>query len=282
MDIVVCVKQVVDTEAEKRLDPATWCLDRSVNCILNPYDEYAVEEALLIKEVAGGQVTVLCMGPDDATDAVRKALAMGADEAVLVSDPALAGSDAQATATVLAAAIKTVPCDLVLFGCRSTDGETGAVPAAVAELLGRPLLSSLSKVEVDGAALRVHRETDEGYVAYTCPTPAVISVVKGINEPRYPSMKGIMTAKKKPVAQQRRRRPGRRRDGRRARGSQDPRALGERAAAARGRREDRGRRKRRAADRRLPDEREARLRRAEIWLTTSSSSRRRAATGSPA
>ena len=104
MDIVVCVKQVVDTEAEKSLDPTTWCLDRSVNCILNPYDEYAVEEALLIKEVAGGQVTVLCMGPDDATDAVRKALAMGADEAMLVSDPALAGSDAQATATVLAAA----------------------------------------------------------------------------------------------------------------------------------------------------------------------------------
>jgi electron transfer flavoprotein beta subunit len=199
MDIVVCVKQVVDTEAVKRLDPATWCLDRSMNCILNPYDEYAVEEALLIKEIAGGQVTVLCMGPDDATDAVRKALAMGADEAVLVSDPALAGSDAQATATVLAAALKTVPCDLVLFGCRSTDGETGAVPAAVAELLGRPLLSSLSKVEVDGASLLVHRETDEGYVAYTCPTPAVISVVKGINEPRYPSMKGIMTAKKKPI-----------------------------------------------------------------------------------
>src|SRR5512137_1245612 len=158
MDIVVCVKQVVDTEAEKKLDAATWCLDRSVNCILNPYDEYAVEEALLIKEVAGGKVTALCMGPDDATDAVRKALAMGADEAVLVSDPALAGSDAQATATVLAAALKTVPCDLVLFGCRSTDGETGAVPAAVAELLGVPLLSSLSKVEVGDGSLTVHRE----------------------------------------------------------------------------------------------------------------------------
>jgi electron transfer flavoprotein beta subunit len=200
MNIVVCVKQVVDTEAEKRLDPSTWCLDRSVNCILNPYDEYAVEEALLIKEAAGGEVTVLCMGPDDATDAVRKALAMGADDAVLVTDPALAGSDAQATAAVLAAAIKTVPCDLALFGCRSTDGETGAVPAAVAELLDMPLLSSLSKVEVDDATVRVHRETDEGYVAYTCPTPAVISVVKGINEPRYPSMKGIMTAKKKPIA----------------------------------------------------------------------------------
>jgi electron transfer flavoprotein beta subunit len=201
MDIVVCVKQVVDTEAEKRLDSATWCLDRSVNSILNPYDEYAVEEALLIKDAVGGRVTVLCMGPEGATDAVRKALAMGADEAALVSDPALAGSDAQATATVLAAALQSVSCDLALFGCRSTDGETGAVPAAVAELLGLPLLSSLSKVEVDGASLRVHRETDEGYVVYTCPTPVVISVVKGINEPRYPSMKGIMTAKKKPIAE---------------------------------------------------------------------------------
>jgi electron transfer flavoprotein beta subunit len=199
MDIVVCVKQVVDTEAEKKLDPSSWCLDRSVNCILNPYDEYAVEEALRIKEAVGGQVTVLCMGPDGATDAVRKALAMGADGAVLISDPALAGSDAQGTAIVLAAALKTLQWDLVLFGSRSTDGETGCVPAAVAELTGAPLLSSLAKVEVDGSTLRVHRETDEGYVAYDCPTPAVLSVVKGINEPRYPSMKGIMTAKKKPI-----------------------------------------------------------------------------------
>jgi electron transfer flavoprotein beta subunit len=197
MDIVVCVKQVVDTEAEKKLDPSTWCLDRSVNCILNPYDEYAVEEALRIKEAVGGAVTVLCMGPDGATDAVRKALAMGADGAVLVSDPALAGSDALGTAYVLAEALRTLEWDMVLFGSRSTDGETGCVPAAVAELIGAPLLSSLSKVEVDGATLRVHRETDEGYVAYDCPTPAVLSVVKGINEPRYPSMKGIMTAKKK-------------------------------------------------------------------------------------
>jgi electron transfer flavoprotein beta subunit len=197
MDIVVCVKQVVDTEAEKKLDPSTWCLDRSVNCILNPYDEYAVEEALRIKEAVGGALTVLCMGPGGATEAVRKALAMGADGAVLVSDPALAGSDAQGTAYVLAEALKTLEWDMVLFGSRSTDGETGCVPAAVAELIGAPLLSSLSKVEVDGATLRVHRETDEGYVAYDCPTPAVLSVVKGINEPRYPSMKGIMTAKKK-------------------------------------------------------------------------------------
>jgi electron transfer flavoprotein beta subunit len=199
MDIVVCVKQVVDTEAEKSLDQATWCLDRSVNSILNPYDEYAVEEALRVREAADGTVTVLCMGPEDATDAVRKALAMGADAAVLVSDPALAGSDAMGTAAVLAAALRDWEWDLVLFGCRSTDGETGVVPAAVARLLELPLLSNLSKVEPGAGTLRVHRETEQGYVAYDCPTPAVLSVVKGINEPRYPSMKGIMGARKKPI-----------------------------------------------------------------------------------
>jgi electron transfer flavoprotein beta subunit len=199
MNIVVCVKQVVDTEAEKRLDPGTWCLDRSVSSIINPYDEYAVEEALRIREAEGGEVVVLCMGPDDATDAVRKALAMGADAATLVTDPLLAGSDALGTASVLAAALKSLTWDLALFGCRSTDGETGTVPAAVAQLLELPLLSNLSKVEVSGGSLRVHRETEQGYVAYDCPAPAVLSVVKGINEPRYPSMKGIMGARKKPV-----------------------------------------------------------------------------------
>ena len=199
VNIAVCVKQVVDTEAEKRLDPVSWRLDRSVDCILNPYDEYAVEEALRIREAHGGEVTVLCMGPETATDAVLKALAMGADRALMVSDAALAGSDLQGTAYVLAEALKTLDHDLVLFGMRSTDGETGCVPAAVADRLGLPLLSSLSKVEVRDSTLVVHRETEEGYVVYECPAPAVLSVVKGINEPRYPSMKGIMSAKKKPL-----------------------------------------------------------------------------------
>ena len=146
MNIAVCVKQVVDTEAVLKLDPSSWRLDRSVNCILNPYDEYAVEEALRIKEAHGGEVTAVCMGPETATDAVRKALAMGADKAVLVSDVALAGSDVQGTAYVLAEALKTMQWDLVVFGVRSTDGETGCVPAAVAERLGVPLLSALGKV----------------------------------------------------------------------------------------------------------------------------------------
>lgn len=199
MNIAVCVKQVVDTEAVLKLDPASWRLDRSVTSVLNPYDEYAVEEALRIKEAHGGEVTAVCMGSETATDAVRKALAMGADKAVLVSDPALAGSDVQGTAYVLAEALKTLEWDLVIFGVRSTDGETGCVPAAVAERLGAPLLSALGKVVVEGSKLTVDRETETGYVRYECPTPAVLSVIKGINEPRFPSMKGIMTAKTKPV-----------------------------------------------------------------------------------
>jgi electron transfer flavoprotein beta subunit len=199
MNIAVCVKQVIDTEAQAKLDPESWRLDRNVTCILNPYDEFAVEEALRIKEAHGGEVAVLCMGPAKAEDAVRKALAMGADTAVLVSDPALAGSDAQGTAYALAEALKTMEWDLVIFGVRSTDGETGTVPAAVAEMIGKPLLSTLEKVEVDGSNLKVHRETELGYISYECPMPAVLSVIKGINEPRFPSMKGIMGAKKKPL-----------------------------------------------------------------------------------
>jgi electron transfer flavoprotein beta subunit len=199
VNIVVCVKQVVDTEAEKRLDPDSWRLDRSVDSVLNPYDEYAVEEALLLKEMHGGEVTLLCMGPEEADEAIRKGLAMGADGAVLVTDTALAGSDVQGTAYALAEALKTIQFDLVVFGNRSTDGEAGCVPAAVAELLGLPLLSSLAKVEVNGSTLTVRRETELGYIAYECPLPAVVSVVKGINEPRYPTMKGILGAKRKPV-----------------------------------------------------------------------------------
>jgi electron transfer flavoprotein beta subunit len=199
MNIAVCVKQVVDTEAVLRLDSTSWRLDRKVTSILNPYDEYAVEEALRIKEAHGGEVTAVCMGPEAATEAVRKALAMGVDKAVLVSDAVLEGSDVQGTAYVLAEALKTLEWDLALFGVRSTDGETGCVPAAVAELLGVPLLSALAKVEVDGAKLTVNRETEQGYARYECPAPAVLSVIKGINEPRFPSMKGIMTAKTKPI-----------------------------------------------------------------------------------
>jgi len=200
LQIVVCVKQVVDTEAEKKLLPPAWSLDRvSADNVLNPYDEYAVEEAVRLKEAHGGEVTVLCVGPEAAQDAVRKALAMGADQAVMVTDPALAGSDTQGTARVLAAALSDTTYDLVIMGIMSTDAQTGQVPSALGDALDIPVFTALNKIEVDGATIKVHSQTDQGYVEYASPLPAVCSVVKGINEPRYPSLKGIMGAKKKPL-----------------------------------------------------------------------------------
>lgn len=200
MEIVVCVKQVVDTEAEKKLVPPDWRLDReSVENVLNPYDEYAVEEAVRLKEAHGGEVTILCAGPEAAQDAVRKALAMGADKAVMVTDAAFAGSDTQGIAYSLAAALSSMSYDLVLMGIMSTDAQTGQVPSALGDALDLPVLTALNKIEVEGGTLKVHRQTDQGYVTCECPLPAVCSVVKGINEPRYPSLKGIMGAKKKPM-----------------------------------------------------------------------------------
>ena len=201
MNIVVLVKQVPDTYSERKLSQADHTLDReSADAVLDEINERAVEEALQIKEAQGGEVTVLCMGPDRATDAIRKALSMGADAAVHVSDEALHGTDALGTARVLAAAIGTVESvDLVIAGNEATDGRSGAVPAMVAELLGWPQLTYARKVEVDGSTVRVERETDAGIASLEASAPAVVSVTEKINEPRYPSFKGIMAAKKKPV-----------------------------------------------------------------------------------
>ncbi len=201
MNIIVCVKQTPDTTAEKRLG-ADNRLDRtSVENILNPFDEYAIEEALRIKEKSGADVTVLCMGPTTADSALRKALAMGADSAVLITDPALAGSDSLGTAHVLAAAIKKLPFDLILTGMQSTDARTAQVPAAIAEFLDIPALTLASKLDVDSAAgvARIQRQTDGGYVTLQGTLPALVSVSKGINEPRYPGVKGIMLARKKEI-----------------------------------------------------------------------------------
>jgi electron transfer flavoprotein beta subunit len=170
-----------------------------VESILNPYDEYGVEAAVQLKEAQGAEVTVLSMGPEAATEAVRKALAMGADQAVLVTDPVLAGSDAQATAYALAQALRGMEFDLVVFGAMSTDAQTGQVPAAVGELLGLPVLTNLSALDVADGAVEARRQTEEGSITYRTPLPALVAVAKGINEPRYPSMKGIMGAKKKPL-----------------------------------------------------------------------------------
>jgi electron transfer flavoprotein beta subunit len=202
MNIVVLIKQVPDTYSERKLRESDGTLDRdATDAVLDEINERAVEAALQLKEAHGGStVTVLTMGPDRATDAIRKALSMGADSAVHLSDPALAGSDAIATAKALAAAIGTVgQVDLVVAGNEASDGRSAAVPAMVAEVLGVPALTHAREVTVDGSSVTVRRETDDGVTVLTAELPAVVSVGEKINEPRYPSFKGIMAAKKKPV-----------------------------------------------------------------------------------
>ena len=200
MNIVVLVKQVPDTSAERRLDPSDNTLDReSVDAVINEIDEYAIEEGLLLKEAHGGEVTILTVGPERATESIRKALSMGADKAVHVSDPAIHGSDAIQTAKVIAKALGTLEWDLVIAGSEATDTRVSVVPALVAEALGVTQLSQARKVTVDGPTVTIERLSDTGYDIVQGATPAVISVVEKINEPRYPSFKGIMAAKSKPV-----------------------------------------------------------------------------------
>ncbi len=200
MNIVVCVKQVPDTWAERKLKQGDATLDReSVDGLINELDEYAIEEALQIKEAHGGEVTVLTMGPEKASESVRKALSMGADKAVHLIDGALAGSDALATSYALAQVLSAIGFDLVVLGAESTDARMGAMAAMLAERLGVPQLSLASKVEIDGSQVRISRQSEDGYWSVEGSLPAVISVVEKINEPRYPSFKGIMAAKKKPM-----------------------------------------------------------------------------------
>ncbi|GAB3906506.1 electron transfer flavoprotein subunit beta/FixA family protein [Microbispora bryophytorum] len=200
MNIVVCVKQVPDTATERKLRSDDKTLDRdAADGVVNELDEYAVEEALRLKEAHGGEVTVLSMGPAKATETIRKALAMGADKAVHLHDDALHGSDALGTSHAISQALKKIGFDLVILGSESTDARTGMLAAMLAERLGAPQLTLASKVEVEGTAIRVERITDYGYDKVEASLPAVVSVVEKINEPRYPSFKGIMSAKKKPV-----------------------------------------------------------------------------------
>ncbi|MGI8682610.1 MAG: electron transfer flavoprotein subunit beta/FixA family protein [Mycobacteriales bacterium] len=199
MDIVVCVKQVPDTWAEKKLDPTDRTVDRSSDAVMNELDEYAVEEALRLKEAHGGEVTVLTMGPESAAETIRKALSMGADKAVHLTDPALHGSDAVQTSYALAKVLGTLEFDLVVLGSESTDARMSVLAAMLAERLGLPQLSLARRVEVDGTGVRIERQTDAGYDVVEATLPAVVSVVEKINEPRYPSFKGIMAAKKKPL-----------------------------------------------------------------------------------
>jgi electron transfer flavoprotein beta subunit len=200
MNIVVCVKQVPDTYEEKKLGDSDKTLDREgVEGVMNELDEYAVEEALRLKEAHGGEVTILTMGPEKAVETIRKALSMGADSAVHVVDPALHGSDALATSYALAKALGTIEHDLVILGVESTDARMSVIPAMLAERTGAALLSYARKVEVEGSTVKIERLTDTGYDVVEAQTPAIVSVVEKINEPRYPSFKGIMAAKKKPL-----------------------------------------------------------------------------------
>ncbi len=196
MRIAVCVKHV--PEGSARIDPASKRLDRSGEGALNHFDANAVEEALRLKGESDTEVVVLSMGPEKAADSLRKALAMGADRAVLVSDESAAGSDLLATSRVLAKALEREGAELVLFGQQASDADGAVLWAAVAERLRRPVVSQAAELSLQDGSLRVKRQTEFGYDVIEAPLPAVVAVSDAINEPRYPSLKGIMGAKRKP------------------------------------------------------------------------------------
>ena len=204
MKIVVCVKYVPDAQGERAFNASDNTTDRaSVDGLLSELDEYAVEEALKVVEASEGEVVVLTMGPDDAEQAIRKALQMGAHSGVHILDDALHGSDAPATSLVLAKAIEKInadgQADLVITGMASTDGTMSVVPAMLAERLGLPQVTMASEVTLADGSVTIRRDGDVSTETITAPIPALVSVTDQINEPRYPSFKGIMAAKKKPV-----------------------------------------------------------------------------------
>lgn len=200
MDIVVLVKQVPDTESLVQVAPDGVSIKKDeIKWIMNPYDELAVEEALRIREAKGGTVTIVSLGGAKAQETVRTALAMGADKGVLIQDPAAEGGDALATARVLAAAVRSLPCDLVIAGQRGVDEDNWQVGAAVAEFLGIPHVSLVVKAEVLDGRIRCRRTVDGGTVVVEAPLPMLFTTQRGLNEPRYASLPGIMKAKKKPL-----------------------------------------------------------------------------------
>jgi electron transfer flavoprotein beta subunit len=199
MKIAVCVKQVPDATVHKRINPGTKRLERSGEAALNPFDVHAVEEALRIKESEGeGEVVAISLGPENAMESLRKALAMGVDRAVLVSDGGAAGSDLVATGYALAKALEREEADLVLFGQQANDSDGAVLWAAVADRLRLPVISQVAELTLADRKVRGKRQTEFGYDVIEAPLPAVVAVSDAINEPRYPSLKGIMGAKKKP------------------------------------------------------------------------------------
>jgi electron transfer flavoprotein beta subunit len=197
MKIAVCAKYVPETGG--RIDPQTKRLDRSGEGALNQFDTNAVEEALKLRDAAGeGEVVIVSLGPERALEAMRKALAMGADRVVLISDEAAAGSDLVATSRILAAALQREEAELVLFGQQANDSDGAVLWAAVADRLQQPLISQVAELTRENGKVRGKRQTEYGYDVIEAPLPAVVAVSDAINEPRYPSLKGIMGAKKKP------------------------------------------------------------------------------------
>jgi electron transfer flavoprotein beta subunit len=200
VNVVVCVKLVPDPNTPGQLDPETHRLRRDLaDAVLDPGDEFGVEAGLRLVEAHGGAVTVVSMGPERAVDAVRKALAMGAAKGVLVCDDGLPGADALTTAKVLAAAIRREPHDLVITATESADGYSGIVPQALAELLGMPAVTFASEISSDGTLLTATRQTERGSETVVTALPCVVAVTAGVNEPRYPTLRGIMGVKSKPL-----------------------------------------------------------------------------------
>ncbi len=201
MRIVVCVKQIPDPASPYELDPGTHFLQRPTDQVLDDTDRYGVEMGLQLAEKTEGSVTLVSMGPAGNLQGIRQALAMGADRAVVIDDSELRGADSLTTARVLSAAIGREGFDVVIAGTESTDGYSGVVPQQIAEFLDAPALSFAKKVELEGEKIRIERQTEAGYDIVEAPTPVVITVTSGVVEPRYPTFKGIMAAKSKPIDQ---------------------------------------------------------------------------------
>jgi len=200
VNIFVCVKQVPDSETQIKVKPdGSGIEEGNIKWIMNPYDEYGVEEALRIKEKKGGEVTVVSLGPARVMESIRTALAMGADKGIQISDPAFDGADAYTVASALAAAIKAQPFDLVLCGQRAIDDDAGQVGSILAELLNIPQLTVVTKVEVEDKTVKAIRPIEGAQLLIEATLPCLITAQKGLNEPRYASLPGIMKAKKKPV-----------------------------------------------------------------------------------
>jgi electron transfer flavoprotein beta subunit len=200
VNIIACVKQVPDTESQIKVKPDGSGIDETgIKWVMNPYDEFGVEEALKLKEKFGGEVTIVSVGPARAIETIRTALAMGGDKAIHINDPAVEGADAYTTASLLAAAIKAVPYDIIFCGQRAIDDDSGQVGAILAELLDIPQVTLVTKLDVDGSSVKAIRPIEGAQLLIESSLPVVITAQKGLNEPRYASLPGIMKAKKKPV-----------------------------------------------------------------------------------